>query len=308
MASQRDPKSEMPFWEGASRQPRSNSQQASTGPSPANKDLTAGSRNLALPADLQPSLAGGDVDGSWWSAGAHPEDKSSSGAPAENASWNVENTASNTSLPNNSVKPNSSTVRPTNGTPPTGNDQWAYQLGMSAGPGTLFPVMANYAPASGVAMEAVSGPMGSLRGGSSDARSAAPAGNFIPVDTDQRQWQTVPIENAPRNPAENSGSSTTVPWPDNSTSQIPRGSAGRTAKSQPMPVITPGGSSAPWGTTAANTPRRNVAGGATAGNPADGVNAGVVPAWYDVPASNKSNGSRPSPANAGGEFSPSAGQ
>ncbi len=288
--AQRNPKSEMPFWEGAARQPRATTPQGQRGNSSTNNELATRSRNIALPADLQPSLGEGDADGSWWSAdagaAANSGEKLPSAAPAENASWNVESTAPGAIAKNQTVKSNLPAARPSNGTTAPGNEQWAYQLGMSAGPGTLFPVLANYAPTSDPASDAAAGMTGNPRGGFPDARSAAPAGNFVPVDTDQRQWQTLPGETAPRSPAENGRSSTTVPWPDhNTTSQAPRGTAGRTAKSQSMPVITPGGSSAPWGNTAANTPRRSDA--TAVGNLSEGGNSNVVPAWYDVPASSQ---------------------
>lgn len=162
--------------------------------------------------------------------------------------------------------------------------QRAYQLGMSAGPGTMFPSMpADVGP--GIANRSQpSNPSSTPQwsnsttpGGYNETRVAAPADNG-----GNSAWQLAPVDVGPRSPTENWGSPSTIPWPGASAGNAEvRGNPSPSSQptSPQMPVITPGSRAGA------------VDGGGPAGRGGYGQNRSMArpsgdirQAWFDAPS------------------------
>ncbi len=170
----------------------------------------------------------------------------------------------------------------------------AYQLGMSAGPGTMFPTVANHPEAA--SSSPVSGPWssGTAPGGYTEMKP--PLSSDRPTNTtEMTQWQTAPTQPMPQSPADNWNSPSTVPWPGNNSVQPASGNVtGPRKPGQLMPVITPGPS--PWGQASPSGSPRNGDSfnrSETDTDHAAETGTGVVPAWFDSRPSGSPPPTRP---------------
>lgn len=169
--------------------------------------------------------------------------------------------------------------------------QLAYQLGMSAGPGTMFPAMPAAEVVSNVTnhQPAAAPPAGfpgtqwsntTTSAGYNESRAMGASPSY--GGSADGRWQEAPTDVAPRSPTENWGSPTSVPWPDRSTDQALRESP---APRQPtgMPLIqsrATGAGEAPLesrGEPPSNAPASGTSDGSRS-------SSDVVPAWYGSPA------------------------
>ncbi len=180
--------------------------------------------------------------------------------------------------------------------PSPSSRQLAYQLGMSAGPGTMFPAMPAAEVVSNVTnhQPAATPPAGfsgtqwsnmTTSTGYNESRAMGASPSY--AGSADNRWQEAPIDVAPRSPTENWGSPTSVPWPDRSTDQALRESPTPRQPTTAMPLIQ---SRAPG---AWNTPAES-RGESSSNEPASGTSDGsrsssdVVPAWYGSPAAQNS--------------------
>lgn len=164
--------------------------------------------------------------------------------------------------------------------------QRAYQLGMSAGPGTMFPVL----PADEQPLRTnPSAPSAGPNWGTNTANSyqETSAGWDSPAQgTSPAQWQDAITETAPRSPTDNWNSPSTAPWPSaNVASPSPRGTAVMPPEENRLPVIKPG----PAWNAGPGGPMPS--GAVPAGNfaPRDS-RSNVVPAWSEAPAAQTRSG------------------
>lgn len=185
----------------------------------------------------------------------------------------------------------------------------AYQLGMSTGPGTMFPSMAaNPWPAPTPVNDAFSdaGSPGSqwetvtTSNGYPETKPTTgwnqnenAADNFS-ENSANSSWQTAPTQPMPNSPAGSWNQPNAVPWPGNSSTQFQSTSQGASntsyspnSQQAQMPTITPGTS--PWGNANpgagmnSNTFSQT---GTEADQSANANGTGVVPAWYNSPGNN----------------------
>jgi tetratricopeptide (TPR) repeat protein len=273
-------KNEMPFWSGAGIRQRE--------PAPSTVAAT-GSNGLPPWAQDAPS-ADGNNGAPWWAAEDSAPRNVNPGGPNANLAYN--NPRPNAIAANAPSATNGSVDNASRG-PASSWRRQAYQLGMSVGPGTMFPVVPSAAVNSSPAASDASASVWSSAttpGGYMEMKPPTDSWPTAPANPPISQWQNAPVEVAPQSPTENWNSPTTVPWPGNAATSS--GSTDRTARGNAdLPVITPGVS--PWGGSGRPADSSDA-------NPEDvngGAGQGVVPAWFNPPRkpSAPPSGGRPSP-------------
>ena len=175
--------------------------------------------------------------------------------------------------PPNNANAQATNVAPSNMTP----QQRAYQLGMSAGPGTMFPSMpadasANAQPGSSWASNT-----------NSSYPETQPTANWGPPAQSNatEQWRDALTEAPPRSPTENWNPPSMVQWPGQpATYDVARAPAGSQPPASRLPVINPGPTG--YATTNGAPPSGNV----NTGNfdARDWATSDVAPVRFDTPA------------------------
>lgn len=279
--------SEQPFWNGAALPTRNMTPPNAMPPWNNNAAAhitpggsTAGSFNSSdnSAAATSPPWLGNDPSAH---AGANPP-VSANYDPTRDASSAPANTAWNPAALT-SQSPYSSGVAPSN---EISARQRAYQLGMSAGPGTMFPVLPTDEQPPRTNTPA---PSAGPNWGTNTANSyqETRAGWDSPAHgTSPAQWQDAITETAPRSPTDNWNSPSTAPWPGaDVASPSPRGTAVMPPEENRLPVIKPG----PAWNAGPGGPMPS--GAVPAGNFAPrNSRSNVVPAWSEAPVTQTRSG------------------
>lgn len=182
----------------------------------------------------------------------------------------------------------------------------AYQLAMSAGPGTMFPMMPAESaqgawPSEGTIARpgldqapATVGSASDTPGPSQWSSTTTPTGYSEtrvtnPQDAtgngmNSTRWQLAPVDVAPRSPSENWNSPSTMPWPEQSAMKSQADMPLQPVEPRQMPRITPGG---------VNTPTEEYDSAPASFRSDQDQNAeqrpDVVPAWFDSPRQPRGN-------------------
>ena len=266
---------EMPFWNGAGvQQPEIAQTSVEDWPTGANGNASA--QTDAFPPNRNPAPATGPTNAGSWGNNAPPQAmaQNSAAVPTGPEAWPYRQTAAN--------------PPPNGGTSPSLTRQ-AYQLGMSVGPGTMFPVVSGYAsnPTSTVT------PWEASNSGRGYMEMKPTAGDVGPMsEPDAVQWQNAPTDIGPQSPTDGWDSPTAVPWPGNAAA----GAAARASSSGQLPLIQPAGfpganSPAAGSNTGRNAPTGNQNANYESGGGA--ADSSLTPDWFNAPTGNRTSQPRP---------------